>query len=376
MYAFFIICIKKFLNILYAFMKVLPVKDKIVFISRQYNCESADFRLLREALQNNKPEVTCVVLTKMIGSGLKAKICYSLHILRQMYHLSTARIAILDTYCIPACILKHRKTLTIIQMWHASGALKKFGYSVIGKKEGSDQKIALLMDMHKNYTYVSVSSKACIPFFAEAFNTSEKCMKVLPHPGLDRLRDISSRKRTVSSIYSKYPLLNSHKEKILYAPTFRKNEDMRPAINALIDAIDLEKYDLIIKLHPLTQIQISNSNIWELKEFDTIEVLPISDYIITDYSSIIFEAAFLKKPLFFYAYDLKEYLEERDFYFNYEKEVPGVVARNPHEIIEAIDKNLFDLEKVGQFAKKYIAEPSISYTGDWFDFLTDILKRK
>ena len=141
-------------------MKVLPVKDKIVFISRQYNCESADFRLLREALQNNKPEVTCVVLTKMIGSGLKAKICYSLHILRQMYHLSTARIAILDTYCIPACILKHRKTLTIIQMWHASGALKKFGYSVIGKKEGSDQKIALLMVMHKNYTYVSVSSMA------------------------------------------------------------------------------------------------------------------------------------------------------------------------------------------------------------------------
>lgn len=139
-----------------------------------------------------------------------------------MYQFSTARIAILDTYCIPVCILKHRKTLTIIQMWHASGALKKFGYSVIGKKEGSDQKIASLMDMHKNYTYVSVSSNACIPFFAEAFNTSEKCMKVLPHPGLDRLRDFSVRKKIVSLIYSKYPLLNNPKEKILYAADISK----------------------------------------------------------------------------------------------------------------------------------------------------------
>lgn len=53
-------------------MKVFPVKNKIVFISRQYNCESTDFRLLREGLQNNKPEVTCVMLTKMIGPGLKS----------------------------------------------------------------------------------------------------------------------------------------------------------------------------------------------------------------------------------------------------------------------------------------------------------------
>ena len=69
--------------------------------------------------------------------------------IKQMYHIATSRVVILDSYCIVISILKHKKKLTIIQMWHAMGAFKKFGYSIIGKSEGTSKKIIDLMRMHK-----------------------------------------------------------------------------------------------------------------------------------------------------------------------------------------------------------------------------------
>ena len=48
-----------------------------------------------------------------------------------MYYLATSKVCVLDGYCIPASILKHKKKLKIIQIWHASGAIKKFGYQIL-----------------------------------------------------------------------------------------------------------------------------------------------------------------------------------------------------------------------------------------------------
>ena len=58
--------------------------------------------------------------------------------LRQMYHAATSEIVVLDTYCIIISLLKQRKSLKVIQMWHALGAMKKFGYSILDKGEGTD----------------------------------------------------------------------------------------------------------------------------------------------------------------------------------------------------------------------------------------------
>ena len=56
---------------------------------------------------------------------------------KQMYHLATSRVVVLDSYCIVASVLKKKKGTTIIQMWHALGSFKKFGKSIIGKDESS-----------------------------------------------------------------------------------------------------------------------------------------------------------------------------------------------------------------------------------------------
>ena len=72
----------------------------------------------------------------------------SLDMLRSdTYHLATSDVAILDSYCIAVSVLHHKKSLLVIQMWHSVGTMKKFGYSILDKPEGSSSKLAKLMKM-------------------------------------------------------------------------------------------------------------------------------------------------------------------------------------------------------------------------------------
>ena len=115
-------------NFIYFFFKLLPTKNKITFISRQSNVPSVDMILIENKLPK---DIKVVKLCKMLESGIVNKIKYLFHMIVQMYHIATSKIVVLDTYCILIGILKHKKSLKVIQMWHALGSFKKFGKSII-----------------------------------------------------------------------------------------------------------------------------------------------------------------------------------------------------------------------------------------------------
>ena len=311
------------LNIIYLPLKLFKTKNKITFISRQSNKINTDFKLLIEDLNERYDSYKVVVLTKKIDGGIINKIKYVFHIFKQMYHIATSKVVVLDTYCIPISILKHKKNLKVIQMWHALGAFKKFGLSVKDKKEGTSSKLIDIMKMHQNYDYVFSSSEYTSTYFAEAFGYMKEKVLSYPLPRLDLLKDKKYIKKKKEEIYNKYPELKN-KKNIVYAPTFRidnSNVDRKKSrstryLKKLIDEIDFEKYNLIIKFHPLSNIDIKDKRIVVDKQFQTTDMFFISDYVITDYSAIVYEAAFLHKPLFFYSYELEEYVKIRDFYLD------------------------------------------------------------
>lgn len=370
----FVIKIGKFvLNLIYMLFKLFPVKNKIVFLSRQHDKSNIDFELLKNQILQEHQDYEVVILTKMIHEGLLSKISYILHMFVQMYHLATSKVAILDTYCITVSILHHKKSLKVIQLWHAIGAFKKFGYSILGKEEGSSERIAKLMQMHENYDYVCTSSIHTIPYFAEAFHVDESKMIVKPLPRLDILLQSSYQNQIKDKIYSKYSYLNdTNKKVILYAPTFRKNgQDMQQPVNELFKYMDKNKYELIVKLHPLTKQEIHIDGVIQDTYFDTIEMCVIADYVITDYSAFVYEAALLEKPLFFYAYDFDSYLKNRNFYIDFKKDLPQKIMTTAEEVIDAINTDNYDIEKIKQFVKWNIAVPKTTYTKDLCDFIFD-----
>lgn len=367
-----------FMNFLFSIMKLFPVQNKIVYISRQQNDTPLDFQLLIDEIRKTHPEYKQVVMTKMIGESLAAKLGYCFHICKQMWNIATAKAAVIDTYCIPICVLKQRESLVVVQIWHALGALKKFSYSILDQDEGRSSKVAKLMHMHENYTYVLTSSETCKPFFQEAFHVREEQMKVIPMPRVDYIVSPEVERDMVERIYTKYPQLKSTEKKIIvYAPTFRKyHVDFEQAVQNLVDEIDFDKYELIVKLHPLSEIEINNPCVIEDHDFITHDIFRIADYVIVDYSAVVFEAALLNKPMFFYTFDYDKYQDKRNFYIDFRKEMPGVISGVAKEIIRAINQERYDLNEIKEFTDRMIQRNEMSCTKRLEELIFDSVKER
>lgn len=364
------------MSVIYWILKKLPTKRKIVFLSRQHDTSNVDFDLMMAYIGEAYLDYECKVLAQRIKPGVVNVLRYGFHTLHQMYELATSEIAILDTYCVPVSLLSHKEELLVIQMWHAIGAFKKFGLSIVGKEEGSSEAIARHMKMHRNYDYVCASSEYCRPFFAEAFGVAMDQVVTYPLPRLDKLCKWEEQDTIIRKIYRTYPqLLGGEKKVVVYAPTFRKGqEDMSEAIQELIWSFDFYRYHLIIKEHPLSEIHVDDKRvIWD-KEYGTNEMILIADYVITDYSAIAFEAAVARKPILFYAMDYDVYMKKRDFYCEYEQMIPGILLRSGHAVHMAMDNQLYSQEQIEEFARKYVKRPEKSYTVDLVDFIMDARK--
>lgn len=363
------------LNIIFSIMKCLPVQKKITYISRQMNTIPKDFQMTIDNFYQKDKSYKHIVLAKMIPDSLIGKIGYCFHIFRQMYHIVTSRAVILDTYCIPISILRQREELIVIQMWHALGAFKKFGYSILDQEEGSSSKMAHLMKMHYHYSYVLSSSDFTVPYFAEAFHIDQQKVKVFPLPKTDLLLDKHERKSIIDKIYQCYPILkDSEKKVIVYAPTFRKEDEyLKNTILQLINKVDLNQYIFVLKLHPLTSFSIHDSRIIEDKQFSSLEFFHVADMIITDYSAVLFEASLLNKPLYFYAFDYQSYIEKRNFYIDYQTMLPGPICYNVDELIEHIQQQTSYIDDIKKFSQLMIQNAKITYTDDFVNFLRDEL---
>lgn len=362
---------------LYALMKCLPTKKKAVFISRQSNDPSVDFNMIEEEIHRQHSDYKTVVLCKKIEGNIFNKIGYGFHMLRQMYHLATSQIVILDSYAILVSVLNHKKNLLVIQIWHSVGTMKKFGYSILDKSEGSSSKIAKLFRMHANYDYILASSEAYKAHLGEGMNYPVSKIKTFPLPRTQLLHEKKYADETRKKIFSEYPKLKG-KENILYIPTFRKGKDDEAAFSEaakkLCEAVDYSRYNLIVKAHPLAEFEMAHSQALIDKKFTSFEMLFVCDCIISDYSCIIYEAAALHKPMYMYTYDYDNYMSTRDIYMDYKKEMPGPILKSAEEVVSAIENNECDVASVDKFFAKYVTPNSENETGDIVEFIFSNLK--
>ncbi len=345
---------------------MLKTKHKITYISRQSNSPSIDFRLLETNMKSLRPELEQVMLTKKIGQGILEKIKYVFHVLVQMYHIATSKVVIVDTYIIPVSVLKHKKSLKVVQIWHALGAIKQFGYQVIGKQEGSSETVASAMKMHNNYDVITCASSVTAKFYSEAFNTKLDKIKVV---GMPRVDDILGENR--NSEILKENKHYSGKKTILYIPTFRKNGNVK--IQDIIDSIDEEKFNLIIRLHPLDNTEVPEKYLVH-GSFSTYDLMKFADYIITDYSATAIEASLLLKPLFLYVYDIDSYNEARGLNVNLTEELVECTYKDIGDIMHNIASDSYNYESLTKFRNKYVETYNVNNTNNICNLIQEFLK--
>lgn len=178
---------------------------------------------------------------------------------------------------------------------------------------------------------------------------------------------------SISSIKAKYGVPEDRRV-LLYAPTWRDVAGARVERGFALK-LDLSRlYDrfgrshvLLLRLHHLIASKLELSGdlanfAFDVSsaEFDAQELMLISDALITDYSSMMFDYANLKRPMIFYAYDLDEYENDiRGMYFSLEAEAPGPVVRDMDGILEAIsnlqESQAVDESKRERFLRKFCA---------------------
>lgn len=347
-----IICMRA----IYAVIKICPVKDKVVFISRQTDKTPIDFTLIIGELEKRNCGWQTVVLARRIKPTVAGICAYAVHMLRQMYHLATSRVVLIDGYCIAVSVLKHKKDLQVIQIWHAIGCMKKFGYAMIGEEEGSSAEMAKVMRMHKNYNYALISSTSFIRDYIEGFNIEKEKILQIPLPKADVLTSEKYMSKKRRELEEKYPKLKN-KKNILYCPTFRKNEDTSAmAIHRLIGEIDFTRYNFIYNPHPNSRALTRDQRIISLP-YTTTELLSIADYVVSDYSSVIYEAGLAKKPVFLYGYDWEEYSQKRSFNLDLKKDVPVLFTDKASELIKEIEENNFDYDRFQKFIDDNVVIP-------------------
>ncbi|WP_308493275.1 CDP-glycerol glycerophosphotransferase family protein [Microbacterium terrisoli] len=343
------------LNVAYAPLRLLPRRRKVVMISREHESVPDDFVDLKAAITRADPSVEVVTLVRMVPPGALAKVGYAFHMLTQLYHVATSRVLVIDTYAMVASLLRHGPELTVIQIWHALGAFKKFGLSILDHDEGRDRRLAKAMRMHQGYDLVLASGESARAPFAEALGTPIDNVIAAPLPRVDRLLDPQRREQTRERIFDIHPHLRGARVAV-FAPTFRLDGTVTVDATALARALDQADIHLVVKVHPLMPIDFG-PEVDTAPGFTTQELLQVADLFITDYSSALYEAAVLSIPCYFLAPDLDAYIASRDFYLDYRRDLPGPILRDLDALIAAIEAGEGTHERSVAFAQHWVGTP-------------------
>lgn len=319
--------------------KFLPVKNnKILFFSYQGKSYSCNPKYIVEKLAKNKS----VNLKILYAFSNKIKYCGRLSPFINIieygnlifyYHFFTAKIIVTNSSNLP--YLPKKKKQILINTWHGGGAYKTELYDLYlthFKNENVDYFISSSSVFHKLLKYSTGL-------------TDDKFLDI-GMPRNDFLIHCTSEQ--VAQLKQKMAL-DSKVNYVLYAPTYReiKRKIFYPDFEKTLKTLSQKfggTWKLLLRAHYNCQNEFKTMGLdyIDLSSHDDMqEVLAVSDVVITDYSSLIWDYSFLKRPCFLYVPDLKKYEQERGFY--YPLQTWGFpYALDMNELIKAI--KIFDSE--------------------------------
>ena len=222
--------------------------------------------------------------------------------------MSRAEIILMDNAFMPMSFFKVRKETKVLQLWHGTGSIKKFG------QDSNTGRLRELEKRHNaNIDCLFVNSAGLVREYAGAFGVPESKVYATGLPRTDWLltllsdKDRAEKIEEISGNIAKFMGGGSLKDKkiILYAPTFRDNETDNPKLHMNVSKLAEtlpDDYLIFLKLHPFVSRTFKGSDlpagIINVSDYqDLNELMVVSCGLITDYSSIIFDYVVLDKPM-------------------------------------------------------------------------------
>ncbi|WP_051591207.1 CDP-glycerol glycerophosphotransferase family protein [Bacillus sp. UNC438CL73TsuS30] len=243
--------------------------------------------------------------------------------------------------------IKKRPGTTYVQTWHGT-PLKKMLFDIENVQGRTDDYVERVSAATKTWDYLISPSPYATNAFKSAFRYEGNILEI----GYPRNDIFYREERKVLAGKIRNSLkLPENKKVILYAPTFRDNQTNGTNQFTFDIPFDFElmkeklgnEYVLLLRMHVVIKNKVTIPE--EYKDFvfdvskypDIQELYLITDVLITDYSSVMFDFVNLKRPILFYTYDLEFYRDQlRGFYMDLEEEAPGPLIKTNEELINAL----------------------------------------
>lgn len=323
---------------------LLPIQKNRISIISYFNEEyDIEFSKIVDELTREGFEIkSCLKQFEYTKLG---KLRYLFSFIKQAYLFNTSSIILLDGNSFVYSNVNIKKDIKVVQLWHATGAIKKFG------------NLANRLYDIKEYSNVLVASEYFRPIFAQALNTNIDNVLALGVSKTDYLFNQSYQEEQIQKFYQNYPEL-INKKIILYAPTFRGAgvDDMSFNHNSQIEKLSSfldEKYEIIVKRHPLISENIFFDKAIEVINEDIYQLLLVSNYIISDYSSLIFDGIVLNRKIILYLYDLEDYVKHRGLCLDVDA-LPVKKGYSIQEVAQIINDD-FEIEAYSDFINQYLS---------------------
>lgn len=297
----------------------------VVFADAHHNSRPAAMELLYRRL---KKDGSWKIVEHYLDYGTAGAGAVAKHSMSFMKLYARAGAVVICDNFLPVSSCRKRPQTKVIQLWHACGCYKRFGYDapddIPRNYHGAN--------VYRNADLVTVSAEAAVEPFASAMRLPASCIQALGVSRTDLYYSTTWKERCRAHFHEQYPEA-AGKKVVVWAPTFRGNAGAPEKISLDLEELQKQLGDawyVLARLHPHMQSDAQNTC-----TIPTEELYPVADVLIADYSSLIYEYLLIGKALVLYVPDLEEYRSRRGFYMNIE-EIPAQIVTQQAELAEAV----------------------------------------
>lgn len=250
-----------------------------------------------------------------------------------------AKIILCDNYFAFLSGVRFSKETKNVQLWHANGAIKRFGLEAEYAKRSSFKDQERYREVYRTWTHYVVSSDKMKNIFEKNYKIAINSLD-FGYPATDEYFDKQWLAQSIKTFKEKFP---TNKKVLLYAPTYREGNSMNSnEFKKVIKQLQKE-WLILIKCHPHERAEDMDfvhetGVVLNFQGMTLNEILPSVDCLVTDYSSIPFEysLANTQGKVVFYCYDYEEYNQRVGIEEDFKEWAPGKIVYESETLFQAI----------------------------------------
>ncbi|RSN60167.1 bifunctional glycosyltransferase/CDP-glycerol:glycerophosphate glycerophosphotransferase [Actinomadura sp. WAC 06369] len=322
----------------------LPARELAVFDAyrgRQYSCNP---RGIYDELRRRGTDVECVWVTANGQFGRPPGARVVLSGTREYYEALARARYIFGNWSQQPWFVK-REDQTYVQCWHGT-PLKKLGYDVKEMPFKRTEGVDWMEHDVPRWDLLLSQNEFSVPLFRRAFGYDGEVLE----SGYPRNDILSSPHRDdIAAAVRRRLGIPKGKRVVLYAPTWRDDFHLAVGKRAFRLEFDVDRFRralgrdhvLLLRTHYLVTDRpkwTPGDCVIDVSVYpDISELYLISDVLVTDYSSSMFDFAVTGRPMAFFTYDLERYRDHvRGFYFDFEAEAPGPLLPTAQDVVDAL----------------------------------------